>query len=262
MMRQILIDLDGVIYQGDEPVPGAREAVIWLEQRGIPHLFLTNTTSRPIAALMEKLARLGIPSAPDSFLTPAVAVREWLRTEGGAGLPALFVPGATKEDLPASAPERAVDLSAVVLGDLGEAWDFATMNRVLNALMSDARPPLLAMGMTRYWRAPDGLRLDVGSFAKAFEYATGCRVVVLGKPSVEFFATAVARLGGAAAETVMIGDDIKGDVKGAQAAGLRGLLVRTGKFRPADLQGDIVPDTILDSIADLPAWWEERSGLT
>jgi phospholysine phosphohistidine inorganic pyrophosphate phosphatase len=61
-----------------------------------------------------------------------------------------------------------------------------------------------------------------------------------------------------AAEIVMIGDDIETDIAGAQKAGLSGLLLRTGKFRELDLDGSIKPDAILDSIADLPAWWEER----
>jgi len=56
----------------------------------------------------------------------------------------------------------------------------------------------------------------------------------------------------------MIGDDIVGDVGGAQATGLTGILVRTGKFRPRDLEGDIRPDAVLDSVADLPQWWENR----
>jgi len=57
---------------------------------------------------------------------------------------------------------------------------------------------------------------------------------------------------------VMIGDDIRGDVGGAQAAGLAGVLVRTGKFRPKDLEGEVRPDAVLDSVADLPQWWENR----
>jgi phospholysine phosphohistidine inorganic pyrophosphate phosphatase len=57
---------------------------------------------------------------------------------------------------------------------------------------------------------------------------------------------------------VMVGDDLRTDVEGAQRTGLAGVLVRTGKFTPADLEGDIRPDAVLDSIADLPAWLAER----
>ena len=112
--------------------------------------------------------------------------------------------------------------------------------------------------MTRYWRAADGLRLDTAPFVVALQHATGIAPVVLGKPARPFFAAALAKLGAEAAETLMIGDDIRGDIGGAQSAGIRGLLVRSGKFRPQDLRGEIQPDGVIDSIADLPAWWVEN----
>jgi HAD superfamily hydrolase (TIGR01458 family) len=146
-----------------------------------------------------------------------------------------------------------------VLGDLGEGWDFATLNRAFRLLMAAPQPALVALGMTRYWRAADGLRLDVAPYVKALEHASGAQAVVLGKPAPEFFEAALARVGCAAAEAVLIGDDIVGDVQGAQRADLAGVLVRTGKFRPSDLEGEIRPDAVLDSIAAFPDWWERRS---
>jgi phospholysine phosphohistidine inorganic pyrophosphate phosphatase len=100
--------------------------------------------------------------------------------------------------------------------------------------------------------------LDVAPFIKALEHAADCEAVVMGKPAGEFFYAAVRKLGTAPSDTVMIGDDIRGDVGGAQAAGLAGILVRTGKFRPRDLEGEIEPDAVLDSVADLPQWWETQ----
>jgi len=77
-------------------------------------------------------------------------------------------------------------------------------------------------------------------------------------PRRRFFDTALSVLGASASETVMIGDDVIGDVGGAQRAGLRGVLVRTGKFHPADLEGHVRPDGVLDSLASLP---ERLAGL-
>jgi phospholysine phosphohistidine inorganic pyrophosphate phosphatase len=259
-MMGVLLDLDGVVYVGDEAVPGAAETVARLEADGIRHRFLTNTTSRPRSAIVEKLARLGIETDAAHLLTPAVAATEWLRRER-IDRPALFVPDATAEEFAGVEPLAAsVDdgAGAVVLGDLGEGWDFATLNRAFRLLMSNPAAPLVALGLTRYWRAPDGLRLDVGGYVRALEYATGRRAVVLGKPDAAFYAAAVAALGVDAADVVMVGDDLRTDVEGAQGAGLTGVLVRTGKFTPADLEGDIRPDAVLDSIADLPRWLAER----
>ena len=253
----LLIDLDGVLYEGAEPVPGAAGAVGRLRAMSLPHLFLTNTTSRPRAALVERLAAMDVPADVDQILTPPVAAVRWLR-EHAPGPAALFVPPGTASEfaeLP-QLPEGAEGGAAsVVIGDLGEAWDFRTLNRAFRLLMAEPRPVLVALGMTRYWRGPDGLlRLDVAPFVVGLEHATGCEAVVLGKPAVPFFATALALLGEPAARVAMVGDDIVGDVAGAQKLGIRGVLVRTGKFRPADLERDIRPDAVLASIAELPAW--------
>lgn len=259
-MAGVLLDLDGVVYVGDEALPGAAETIEWLAREGIPYRFLTNTTSRPRSAIVAKLARLGIDADADRLLTPAVAAAAWLRREG-IEHPAVFVPDATAaefaefEPIAASVDEGA---GAVVLGDLGAGWDSATLNRAFRLLMADPGIPLVALGLTRYWRAEDGLRLDVGGYVRALEYATGRRAVVLGKPDPVFYGMAVASLALDAGEVAMVGDDLRADVEGAQRAGLAGVLVRTGKFTPADLRADVAPDAVLDSIADLPRWWAGR----
>ena len=254
----LLIDLDGVIYEGDRAVPGAAATVEWIEQRGIPHLFLTNTTSRPRAALVDKLARLGVTTEATRIHTPPVAAVRWL-SDHAPGPAALFVPPATAaefDELPRLTADAETGAASVVIGDLGEAWDFGRLNRAFRLLMGEPRPVLVALGMTRYFRAPGGLRLDVAPFVKALEHATGISPVVLGKPAAPFFEAALATLGCRAVDAVMVGDDIVGDVQGAQHAGVRGVLVRTGKFRPSDLEGPIAPDAVLASIAELPAWWQ------
>ena len=261
----MLIDLDGVLYEGERAVPGAAGAVAWLVEQDIPHLFLTNTTSRPRDALVEKLAGLGVETEAGRILTPPVAADRWLARDA-PGPAALFVPEATAAEL--GSVERLPDdaesgAASVVLGDLGAGWSFAVLNRAFRLHMDAPQPVLVALGMTRYWRAPDGLRLDVAPFVKALEHASGARAVVLGKPARPFFETALALQGPDPPEpaaVVMIGDDVVGDVGGAQRAGLHGVLVRTGKFRPGDLERDDVrPDAVLDSLAALPDWWTAGS---
>lgn len=256
----LLLDLDGVLYVGDVAVPGAAEAVAWLQQRDVPHGFVTNTSSRPRRAVVDKLGRLGITVDEEDVLTPVVVAVQWLAAHGIRG-PALFVPEATAEEFaelnPLSADAES-GAGAVVVGDLGQAWDFATLNRAFRLLMADERPPLVALGTTRYWRAEDGLRLDAGAFVRALEYASGLPAVVLGKPNPAFYTTAVEALGLAPRDVVMVGDDVRGDVQAAQQAGLGGVLVRTGKFTTADLEGEVTPDAVLDSVADLPRWWAQR----
>jgi HAD superfamily hydrolase (TIGR01458 family) len=258
-MTAILFDLDGVLYDGDEPIEGAPETVEWVQDQNIPHLFLTNTTSRPRSALVKKLARFGIQAEVSRILTPAVAAARWLR-ENIEGSVALFVPDATRVEFKELAllDEKAEDgASAVVIGDLGDAWDFAALNRAFRMLVSEPKPRLIALGMTRYWRAPDGLRLDTAPFVVALEHASDIKAQVFGKPAMPFFQTALDLMNETASNTIMVGDDIFGDIEGAQKLGLKGVLVRTGKFQEKDLKKGITPVAVIDSVASLPKLFED-----
>jgi HAD superfamily hydrolase (TIGR01458 family) len=255
----ILIDLDGVIYQSDHLIAGTVDALAWIRQQQIPHLFVTNTTSRSRRALLEKFETLGFSAQLDEVMTPVVAATQWL-DQHQLRSAALFVPSGTKQDFAdiQSIPlESDAAVDAVVIGDLGEAWDFRLLNCAFRFLMQDPGPQLIALGMTRYWRARDGLQLDVAPFVKALEHAASCEAVVVGKPAAAFFDSSLARLGCGAAQTFMIGDDIVGDIDAAQRCGIRGIQVRTGKFRETDLDSTIKPYALLDSFADLPAWWAQ-----
>jgi HAD superfamily hydrolase (TIGR01458 family) len=257
MTAGLLFDIDGVFYVGDQPVPGGADVIAWAQDAGIPYLFVTNTTSHPRTYLADKLRRFGVPADPAQILSPAVAAHEWLTTQSRTPV-ALFVPDATGEefgDLERVANDAETGAAAVVVGDLGESWDFATLNRAFRLLTADPRPPLVALGMARYWKDVDGLHLDNGPFVQALAFASGAEPVVTGKPAPEFFHAAAHRLGLAASDVVMVGDDVHGDVGGAQGAGMRGVLVQTGKFHTGDLEQGVTPDALLASVADLPAWW-------
>lgn len=256
----ILFDMDGVLYKGNAPITGAAETIHYFQQENIPFLFLTNTTSRPRSVLVEKLAGFDINISEKQILTPPIAACYWL-AEHSSGPVSLFVPAATREEfekLDTVDWQTAEKVAAIVIGDMGTAWDFDTLNTAFRLLMQQPQPHLVALGLTRYWQAEDGLRLDTGPFVKALEYASDQQAVVLGKPAKPFFITALQQLGLPASNTVMIGDDIRADIDAAQQCGIKGLLVRTGKFRSQDLKQDITPHAILNSVADLPAWWQEQ----
>jgi HAD superfamily hydrolase (TIGR01458 family) len=256
----ILFDMDGVLYEGNNPVPGAAEVIQFVQQHNIPFLFLTNTTSRSRIILVEKLADFDIHVSEEQILTPPMAACHWLQ-ENKIEPVALFVPPATCSEfgnLHTVDWQTAEAVGAIVIGDMGNAWDFNTLNRAFRLLMRQPHPSLVALGLTRYWQAADGLRLDTGPFVKALEYASGQQAVVLGKPAELFFTTANQMLGLSPNQVVMIGDDIRSDIDAAQQCGIDGLLVRTGKFRPEDIHSAITPRAILDSVADLPAWWQAQ----
>ena len=254
----VLFDLDGVFYQAGNAIPGAADVARWAVSNDIPHLYLTNTSSKPRRALVEKLAGFGIETTEDRILTPAVAAVRWLSTQLHGHSVALYVPEITRAEfssLPIWSPEDDAP-GAVIVGDLGKTWDFDTLNQAFRLLMNEPRPLLVALGMTRYWMTDEGLQLDVAPFVVALSHASGADAAVLGKPAGAFFQAALEILNSNAEDTVMIGDDIHGDVEGAQKAGIHGVLVRTGKYRDEDLTSGIKPDAILDSIADFPDWYK------
>ncbi|MFW6021851.1 MAG: HAD-IIA family hydrolase, partial [Guyparkeria sp.] len=219
-MQAILFDMDGVLYVGDRAIDGAAEVLTWCRHREIPFRFVTNTTSRPRRRLVEKLAKMGIQARADEIITPPIAARRWL-AQHAQGPVGLFVPEATREEFVDCHPARPDDehVAAVVLGDLGEGWDFATYNRAFRWLKTNPDAALVALGMTRFWEAEDGPRLDVGPFVRGLEYAVGRDAVVLGKPSAAFFHQAVEELGVPVEQALMVGDDIVGDIDGARRAG-------------------------------------------
>lgn len=249
-IRAILLDLDGTLYTAERTIPGAVEAVWALRARGLVVRFVTNTTTRSRRALAERLNRMGFPAEPAEIYTPAWAAGRFLRQRQARAY--LLVPEGAREDLEGVLDEEERP-DYVVIGDLGEAWTFERLNRAFRLILEHGAG-LIGLGRTRYWRAADGLRLDVGPFVAALEEATGQKAMIFGKPDPGFFRMVLEDLGMPPEQVAMVGDDIEIDVGGAQAVGMRGILVRTGKFRPADLSGPIRPDAVLASVAELPAW--------
>jgi HAD superfamily hydrolase (TIGR01458 family) len=262
-MQAILFDLDGVVYNSETPVPGASEALAWVRKQNIPHLFVTNTTSRGRGVLAEKLQRFGVLATEDQILTPCVAAHEHMRTTARDGdRAALFVPAKTMSEfdgIPLLPDDSETGARWVVVGDMGPGWDFPTLNRAFRLLKSNPETELIALGLTRFWLAEDGLSLDAGAYVAALEYAASRSPVVMGKPAPAFFHAAAARLSVDPAEILMIGDDVVVDVNGAQRSGMKGALVKTGKFREADLAGaSMRPDYVMDSIVGLPELWASK----
>jgi HAD superfamily hydrolase (TIGR01458 family) len=258
-IRAVLLDLDGVLYIEDEPVPGAREAVDELRSRDFALRFVTNTTSRPRRRILERLTRLGFAVDPAELVTPAaLAVR--ICRERGHRRVALVMNEEVKEDF-AGLEEVHAGADAVVIGDLGTDFGYEILNRAFRELLDGAE--LIALQKNRFWRTPDGLSLDVGPFVAALEYAARREAVVVGKPARPFFETILAAAGVEPSAAAMVGDDVESDIGGALGAGLAGILVRTGKHRADAVEASGVdPTVVVDSIADVPAALEQLSPCT
>ncbi len=245
----LLIDIDGVLHVGAEPIDGAREALELLRGRELPFRLVTNTTSRSRRRVVERLDAMGFQVAEQDVLTPAALAVDLCRERGYERV-ALHVAPALREDLEDLGDVAGDDVQAVIVGDLGHEFTYERLNKIFGQLRGGAE--LIALQRNRVWESEQGLVLDAGPFVVALEYAINREAVVTGKPSGTFFAVALGQLGVPAAEAAMIGDDLEADVGGALDAGMAGILVRTGKFRPEVLDGsDVVPTAIWDSIAEL-----------
>ncbi len=246
----LLLDIDGTLYVGEEPIPGAPEALRELGRRGHVLRYLTNTTRFSRDELARRLRAMGFDASPDQLFTAPVAAAAWLAHHGIRRVGA-YVPASTPDDFRAFelVPEDAVP-DAVVVGDLGPEWTFDRLNHAFRQLLEGAR--LVALQRNRYWRTPDGLTIDAGAFVAALEYAAGTEAVVVGKPSREFFRLAADSLPAGASSALVVGDDVETDIAGARAAGLPAVLVRTGKYRPETLAASKEqPDRVIDSVAAL-----------
>jgi phospholysine phosphohistidine inorganic pyrophosphate phosphatase len=246
----VLFDVDGTLTHGDRPIPGAVDAVRAIAGRDMRVRYLTNTTRFSRGILTAMLRGYGFPVDEGALFTAPVAAVAWLRRNGVRRI-SLFVADATLDDF-AGFDRDADRPEAVVIGDLGAGWDFATLNHAFRPLLEGAR--LVALQKNRFWRTAEGLVLDAGAFVAALEFAAGVEAVVTGKPGAEFFLAAAASTGVPPERILVVGDDAETDLAGAANAGMRGVLVRTGKFREDVLaRSAVAPLAVLDSAADLAA---------
>ncbi len=252
----VLLDLDGVLYVEDDPIPGAVEAVEALRGRGLRLRFVTNTTSRSRAQVASRLARLGFTLPAETVLTPASLAVRRCGVVGHKRVKLLVAP-ALREDLAGLAQVKPGERpDAIILGDLGEGFTYEVLNEAFRCMEAGAE--LIALQRNRFWRRTDGLAMDVGAYVAALEYATGKEATVVGKPEEAFFKAALADAHDEPGHALMVGDDIEADVGGALHAGLSGVLVRTGKYRPgAEERSGVTPTAVIDSIADLPRLLDE-----
>jgi HAD superfamily hydrolase (TIGR01458 family) len=247
-----LIDIDGVLYVGENAIPGSHEAIKFLEGHGCSFRLVSNTTRLSRASVALKLSGMGFTIPESKIFTPAVAVADYmsrshyqtaylLTTDEVAG--EISASGRIRHD-----PESA---QVVVIGDAADRFTYAGLNTAFRLLLRGA--DLVALERDRSWRGADGMMLSAGPFVAALEFATRKEARVMGKPSPAFFRSALLSLGVQASQAVMIGDDIETDIGGAISCGMTGILVRTGKFRKETLDHAMQkPSVVLDSIADLP----------
>jgi HAD superfamily hydrolase (TIGR01458 family) len=250
----LLLDIDGVLVVSWEALPGATDALAELRAADVPYRLITNTTTLTRADLAATLGRAGFEVDPGEIVTAVVATATYLAEHHANA--AVFVltdgdPGADLDGIErAPSPEEA---DVIVVGGASDDFTYDTLNRIFRRVRDGA--PLVGMHRNLYWKTGRGWELDGGAYLAGLEEAAGVSATICGKPARAYFDAALELLGLPPERVAMVGDDIANDVLAAQAAGLTGVLVRTGKFQEPDLaKGE--PDAILASFADVPSWLE------
>ncbi|HEY9276881.1 MAG TPA: TIGR01458 family HAD-type hydrolase [Methylotenera sp.] len=247
--KGILFDLDGVLYVSSNAIDGAITAIEKIRASGISCRFVTNTSTLSLTSLHKKINQLGFSIPENEIISAPQATLLYLQQLQNPVCRFLLADD-VKNDF-AAFRESNTEAEYIIVGDIGNAWSYELLNQVFNCLMHGAN--LIAIHKNRFWQTEYGLQMDIGGFIDGLEYASGTKAMIIGKPSKDFFQIALDHMGLQANQAVMIGDDIDADIGGAQQAGLKGVLVRTGKYRKSYAeQSAVTPDLIINSVAELP----------
>jgi HAD superfamily hydrolase (TIGR01458 family) len=249
-VKGLLIDLDGVLYVGGQPLKGAREAIAYLTNKKYTFRFISNTTRKCRKTISDQLTAMGFAIPEEYIFTPPQAAITYMKKTGKNHFHLLTTGDVDRDFADSGSRSISGKTDYVIIGDAGDAITYDSLNSAFRHLMDGAE--LIALEKDRYWMADDGLSLSAGPFVSALEFATGKQAIVMGKPSKSFFELALQDMNLHPYQVAMVGDDIYSDIAGAHSAGMTGILVRTGKFREEILQNSpIRPDAIIDSIANL-----------
>lgn len=254
-IRAAVLDMDGVLWRGSEVLPRVADFFAFLGENGLDFALATNNSTKTVESYVERLNGLGIPAQPHQVITSSVATGDYISRHYPAGTPVYIVgqDGIRQALAQRGYPEDAHNARLVVVG-----MDFhVTYDKLKQAaLLIRAGAHFIGTNGDRTFPLPEGIAPGNGSLLAAIETATDVKPTVIGKPETAMFDVALARLGLAPEQVLMVGDRLETDILGGQRAGLRTALVLTGITTRAQAEADAIQaDAVFDSLADLYAQW-------
>lgn len=249
--KGFLIDMDGVIYKGNEPIPGAVEFIHHLKEQQHPFLFLTNNSQRTSRDVCYKLRKMGFDVQDEDIFTCAMATARYLASKKESGTAYVIGEGGLLTEL-YSVGYSIVDdhPDYVVIGE-GRTIMLESVDKAINMIMNGAK--LIATNLDPNCPVGNGkYRAGCGAFVSMLEFATGKQAFSVGKPSPVMMRMARKVLGLGTDETIMIGDTMGTDILGAGSMGFTTVLTLSGVTKNEDLDRfGYAPDFIINSIKDL-----------
>lgn len=256
-IRNILLDINGVLFESgeDHAIAGSVEAMNLLKQHGFRFCLVTNECTTAKRLLARKLNNFGYDFIEHQHIvSPAPVACRYLQRENL--VPRLHIWDGVAEDFgPVLSrlqgyPQQPKQPNCLVVGDIMDKLSRDFMDESLEMMLNSPEPPrIVSLGAGRYYKDAGHLRMDTGAYVAAFEFCLGVEAINFGKPTEAFFREALDVVGGQPDDTIMIGDDIVSDVGGAQKLGMRGFLVRTGKYKKSDeTERGVTADFVFDNL--------------
>jgi HAD superfamily hydrolase (TIGR01458 family) len=260
MARTVLLDIDGVLTVSWRALPGAADTLTWLRSRGIGFALVTNSSSRSRHEIAAALAEAGMDVDAQRIFTAVSSAARYLNTWFPGARCLVVNEGSLDGDLTGIDTVGPESAAVVLLGGAGASIGYRELDAVFKLAVEGV--PVVALHRNTRFQTTEGPALDMGAFVVGLEAAAGIQIPVVGKPAPEFFRAALADVGADVEEAVIVGDDFDSDVRGGQAIGLTGVLVKTGKYRPGDLETEgPAPDHVIDDIGQLPELLGESADL-
>jgi len=250
-IKNLIIDMDGVLYRGHRPLPGAKEFLQHLEEREITYTLVTNNATRTPEEYVAILKEMGIEVSPGRILTSALATADYL----GNILPQgarLYLIG--EEGLHSALAAQGFefgekDVEAVVVG-MDRQLTYEKLKTATIAIRQGAR--FVGTNPDKSFPAEEAIVPGAGAILAAIEAATGVKPTVIGKPEPILFQMALQRMGATEKETAVIGDRLETDILGGQRCGLTTILVLSGITQKEDLEAsEIKPDYVFPDLIHL-----------
>ncbi len=248
----IVSDMDGVLWRGDDPLPGLHAFFAMLRRRNLPFVLATNNSSKTRQDYVHKLAAMGVPHVPATcIVTSGTATASWLKRHHPPGTRVhVFGGDGLRVELDAAGFCVANEDVAVVVAGLNRDMCYADLHLASHLIRQGAQ--FIGTNPDTTFPAANGIAPGAGSLLAALQAASGVEPLVIGKPHAPMFEAALELLGSQPAQTLMIGDRINTDILGAARAGMRTALVMTGISTQAELDSSpLQPDIVCASLSVL-----------
>jgi 4-nitrophenyl phosphatase len=252
-IKHLIIDMDGVLWRGNEPLPGLQEFFVFLQERDIPFVLATNNSTSTPGQYVKKLASMGVSVSPHAIMTSGQATARALALEQPAGTRVhVFGSAALSEAMEQEGFTLADADVALVVASMDFDVTYEKLKRA--ALLIRHGAEFIATNLDPTRPTDEGIVPGTGALIAALQAGSETTPRVIGKPERTMFELAMAQMGAQPQTTATIGDRLDTDILGGRRAGLISICVLSGSSSRAEAEA-VGPDFIFEDIADLVATW-------